>query len=141
MRPISGAVICHSGTRIGSTKAIDSALNASKNVALPMMTRARTYQRDVGTCSIRMIREVAASSGANEETAGASDRGSALATDKGFLPFCSIFRSDPIGQYASHASWPDTHLTLGAPDIRLVSNSRFISIRISFAITAGHSIG
>ena len=76
--------MCHSGTRIGSTKAIDSALNASKNVALPITTRARTYQRDVGTCSIRTIREVAASSDADEETVGASDRGSALATDKGF---------------------------------------------------------
>src|ERR1700721_2220777 len=93
MKPISGAGICHSGTRIGSTKAIDSALNASKNVALPMTIRATTYQRDVGTCSIRTIRVAAASSEANdaEGTAGASDHGSALATDKGFLPFILFF--------------------------------------------------
>src|ERR1700691_3965814 len=83
--------MCHSGTRIGSTKAIDNALNASKNVALPITTRARTYQRDVGTCSIRTIREAAASSDAEEETAGASDHGSALADDKGFLPLVLFF--------------------------------------------------
>src|ERR1700728_194366 len=97
MRPISGAVMCQSGTRIGSTKAIDNALNASKNVALPITMRARTYQRDVGTCSMRAIKAVAASScandGADEGTAGASDRGSALATDKGFLPFFLFFGS------------------------------------------------
>src|ERR1700761_2383782 len=95
MKPISGAVICHSGTRIGSTKAIDSALNASKNVALPMTIRAWTYQRDVGTCSIRTIREAAASSGAkggaDEGTAGASDHGSALATDKVFSRLFCFF--------------------------------------------------
>src|ERR1700722_3464242 len=94
MKPISGAVMCHSGTRIGSTKAIDSALNASKKVALPMTIRATTYQRDVGTCSIRAIRAAAASSEANsagEGTAGASDHGSALATDKGFLPLVLFF--------------------------------------------------
>src|ERR1700676_1225234 len=91
MRPTSGAVMCHSGTRIGRTKAIDNALNASKNVALPMTTRARTNQRDVGTCSMRAIKAAAASSDAKgcagDGPAGASDHGSALATDKGSLPF------------------------------------------------------
>src|SRR5260370_35405378 len=96
MNPISGAVICHSGHRFGRRKAIESALNASQNVALPMTVRATTYQRDVGTCSIRTIRAAAASSdanGAEEGTAGASDHGSALATDKGFLPFILFFGS------------------------------------------------
>src|SRR5580700_11019407 len=90
MKPISGAVMCHSGTRIGKTNAIDSALNASKNVALPMTTRARTNQPDVGTCSMRAIRAAAtsdANGGAGDETAGASDRDPALTTDKGSLPF------------------------------------------------------
>ena len=90
MMPTSGAVMCHSGTRIGRTKAIDSALNASKNVALPMTMRARTNQRDVGTRSMRAIKAAAASSdangGAGDETAGASDRDPALTTDKVSLP-------------------------------------------------------
>src|SRR5271168_4968753 len=87
MMPTSGAVICQSGTRIGNTKAIDSALKASKKVALPITTRARTNQRDVGTCSMRVIRAAAASSDAmGDETAGASDRDSVSMTDNGSLP-------------------------------------------------------
>ncbi len=97
MKPISGAVMCQSGTRIGKTNAIDSALNASKNVALPITTRARTNQRDVGICSMRVISAAAASpeasGGAGDETAGASDRDPALTTDKGSLPFFSFFCS------------------------------------------------
>src|SRR6202047_4058071 len=91
MMPTSGAVMCHSGTRIGRTKAVDSALNASKNVALPMTTRARTNQPDIGNCSMRASKLAAASSEANgcagDGTAEAPDKGSAWATDKGSLPF------------------------------------------------------
>src|SRR3984885_1812008 len=83
--PISGGVMCHSGTRIGRTKAIESALKASKKVALPITIRATTNQLDVGTCSIRAIRsaEVRSVSKAGEdETSEASDRDVALTTDK-----------------------------------------------------------
>src|SRR3984957_4624801 len=84
--PISGGVICQSGTRIGRTKAIDSALKASKKVALPITMRATTNQRDVGTCSIRAIRSAEACSaskaGAERETSSTSDGDVALTTDK-----------------------------------------------------------
>src|SRR5579859_5175242 len=84
--PISGGVMCQSGTRIGSTKAIDSALKASKKVALPITIRAVTNQREVGTCSMRAIRPAEArsvsKSDGDEETPEASDRDVALTTDK-----------------------------------------------------------
>src|SRR5271156_1117748 len=83
--PISGGVMCQSGTRIGSTKAIDSALKASKKVALPITIRATTNQRDVGTCSIRAIRSAEAcsvSKAGDDETSAASDCDVALTTDK-----------------------------------------------------------
>src|SRR5271169_6466360 len=110
--PISGAVICQSGTRIGRTKAIDRALNASKNVALPITTRARMNQREVGTCSMRAIKAAAASSEENGsldgETAEASERDSALTTDKGSLPFFRYCVSWPgfIGLDSWHAGCP-----------------------------------
>src|ERR1700692_3065890 len=97
--------MCHNGTRIGRTKAIESALNASKNVALPMTTRATTYQRDVGTCSIRAIRAAAASSdanGADEGTAGASDHGSALTTEKRLLPLFFLFVGPTLSVSTRH---------------------------------------
>src|ERR1700690_2716364 len=84
--PISGGVMCQSGTRIGRTKAIESALKASKKVALPITIRATTNLRDVGTCSIRAIRSAEACSvskaGTDGETPEASDRDVALTTDK-----------------------------------------------------------
>src|ERR1700719_693861 len=113
MMPTSGAVMCHSGTRIGRTKAIDSALNASKNVALPMTTRARTNQPDIGNCSMRVSKLAAASSEANgcagDETAEAPDAGSALATDKGSLPFVGL-SARFVGQHEFRASQPEGRL-------------------------------
>src|SRR5579859_2235623 len=81
--PISGGVMCQSGTRIGRTKAIDSALKASKKVALPITTRAWTNQPDVGTCSMRAIRcaETCSASSVDEDEV-ASGRDVALTTDK-----------------------------------------------------------
>src|ERR1700761_2022436 len=76
--------MCHSGARIGRTKAIDSALKASKKVALPITTRAMTNHRDVGTCSIRAIRWLAAASASkadeDEELTRGSERGAVLAS-------------------------------------------------------------
>src|ERR1700732_2150279 len=95
MRPISGGGMCQRGTRTGGTRAIESALNASKNVALPMTTRARTNQRDVDSCSMRSIKAAAASSATNGDagdgTMEASGSDSALAMVKGFLPVRSVF--------------------------------------------------
>ena len=73
--------MCHSGTRIGRTKAIESALKASKKVALPITIRATTNQLDVGTCSIRAIRsaEVCSVSKAGEdETSAIGELGEAI---------------------------------------------------------------
>src|ERR1700727_2773634 len=127
--PISGGVMCQSGTRIGRTKAIDSALKASKKVALPITTRARTNQRDVGTCFIRAIRTAAASSalkaGEDEETAP-PDCGPALTADKGSLRSFSR----PLQQPARRLHRLDQIL-----------RKRATSSRIFSAITAGHSTG
>src|ERR1700721_487409 len=80
--------MCQSGTRIGRTKAIDSALKASKKVALPMTIRARANHRDVGTCSIRAISWLAAASASkadeDNEAAAVSEHGVALASDTSF---------------------------------------------------------
>src|ERR1700739_1607220 len=105
MTPTSGAVMCQSGTRIGSTKAIDNALKASKKVALPMTMRARTNQRDVGIASMRAIRAAAASSRATvvdkpalgapgSEVAPAT--GAVLATDKDALPLSLLKTVWPV---------------------------------------------
>src|SRR4029077_16600129 len=122
---------------IGRTKAIDSALNASKKVALPITTRARTNKRDVGTCSMRVIRAAAGSSGekGGKEMAGASVRDPALTTDKGSLPLfwlyppalstCMRRQDNPRA-----GGWLDQ-----------ISLTRSISARIFSAINAGHSIG
>src|SRR5437764_13448178 len=53
--PICAGEMCHSRTRTGRTNASDSASKASKNVALPTMTRARRCQREKGTLSRRAI--------------------------------------------------------------------------------------
>src|SRR5579872_4606006 len=54
-KPISLGVMCQSLIRIGSANAKDSALNASKNVALPMITRAFVCHQENGTFSMREI--------------------------------------------------------------------------------------
>src|ERR1700691_1264326 len=127
--PISGGVMCQSGTRIGRTKAIESALKASKKVALPITIRATTNLRDVGTCSIRAIRSAEACSvskaGEDEETPEASDRDVALTTDKASS---ALLFFGPL--QAAHYS--ETNQIPGAR----ATNSRIFS-----AITAGHSIG
>src|SRR5687768_3697047 len=51
--PICPGVSCHSAFSVGSTNASERASNASKKVALPMMMRARTCQRQNGTLFIR----------------------------------------------------------------------------------------
>src|SRR6266853_4321943 len=48
--------MCHSRIRVGSANASDKALNASKNVALPITIRAFMCHRENGTCSIRVSR-------------------------------------------------------------------------------------
>ena len=126
--PISGGVMCQSGTRIGRTKAIESALKASKKVALHITIRATTNQLDVGTCSIRAIRsaEVCSVSKAGEdETSEASDRDVALTTDKASsaLLFFGPFQA---------AHYSETHQISGV----YAKSSRIFS-----AITAGHSTG
>src|SRR5580700_271678 len=52
-KPICGPLSFHNGTSTGSTKAMASASNASKNVATPMMIRVRTCHHEIGIRSIR----------------------------------------------------------------------------------------
>src|SRR5580700_10229276 len=52
-KPICGPLSFHNGTSTGSTKAMASASNASKNVATPMMIRVRTCHHEIGMRSIR----------------------------------------------------------------------------------------
>src|SRR6516162_3484376 len=123
MMPTSGAVMCQSGTRIGKTKAIDSALKASKNVALPITTRAMTNQRDLGICSMRASKAAAACSdgndGVGDNPAGASEHCSALTTDKGSLPFSSsVLPSFLLAGARMAADWrgmPDDWISHDAP--------------------------
>src|SRR5437660_516607 len=120
--------MCHKGTRIGRTKAIDRALKASKNVALPMTMRARPNQRNIETCSRRAIRLAAASSGTKstgEAAENPSDRGSALTTDK---VFSRLAASRPFYE-------------TGAGFVSDVAPARATSARLLSAITFGHSIG
>src|SRR5437016_594410 len=53
--PLSAGVMCHDRMRTGSAKASASALNASKNVALPTTMRAFACHRENGTFSRRAI--------------------------------------------------------------------------------------
>src|ERR1700733_9449301 len=112
--PISGGVMCQSGTRIGRTKAIDSALKASKKVALPITIRATTNQRDVGTCSIRAIRPADAcsvSKAGEDETSGASDLDVALTTDKASSAlYFQVASSGPLFRNPSDISRPRDQL-------------------------------
>src|SRR3974390_770284 len=98
MMPTSGAVMCQSGTRIGSTNAIDKALNASKKVALPITIRARTNQREVGTRSRRAIRSADARSESkpvtDEEPVEASGRDAELTIDTA-PPLLLLYLSPP----------------------------------------------
>src|SRR4029450_2057462 len=52
-QPICAGVIAHRRPSTGRTNASDSASKASKKVALPTMTRARTCQRENGVLSSR----------------------------------------------------------------------------------------
>src|SRR6516225_1037364 len=79
--PISRGVMCQRRRRIGRAKARDSALKASKKVALPITMRALVCQGEKGTLSIRAMSSSAPGGG----TAGVAE-GMALGTFK--VRFC-----------------------------------------------------
>src|SRR6266550_1549973 len=62
----------HRRTSTGSTNASESAPNASKNVALPTMMRARTCHRENGSASSRAMRSAFAEASA-DKSAGRKD--------------------------------------------------------------------
>src|SRR3984885_13575965 len=139
--PISGGVMCQSGTRIGSTNAIDSALKASKKVALPITTRAITNQRDAGTCSMRAINRAEAcsvsKSDGDEDALEPSDGEVALTTDKASsaLPaFESRFERPVVCRsisYREHVRPSPEFFRQSLQDIRSASNGEPLAAPIT----------
>src|SRR4029434_8430525 len=87
-QPISAGVIVHRRTSTGRTNASDRASNASKNVALPTMRRARRCQRENGMLPSRARSDAASSMRKSDAPEEATQlRGDAVRKfDRGQMP-------------------------------------------------------